>query len=643
MKALARSAALMLVVLAAVPTTARAERKVLSAGHVDAVAPTLAEDGSLSLEVKDGTGGGAPVLRHPDDVLFQVKPQARTKVPEGLPPAFAFLGAPGSDIWLLPQVQDSGLLWAGWSSETIPPGLLKGDTLTWQLSSVEGPGAVQLFDNGPFGEPRVFFDSADGLPDSETRPAGSHAHFNWVFHAPGLYKLRFNVEAETIAGSSRSLFAEYRFFVGDIADVPPETLYVGGLEREYDPGTTVRLAAKQLPASRFTDVRWMRRCPGDAEPVQVATGDEYAFTAARAHDGCRISIVLYDDGAHELIRSQEVLLSIASGTWGPRKILSRGHTDVLNVSLDAGRLRVGLKDDTGEPTVLRQPQDVLLHAKPQSALTLPADIPPEFAFLGHAGDTVWMLPEVQQDDILWPGWESYGVPPGAVAGDRMDWRLVSVEGPGAVQLFTSDVFGLPQMIFNSADGLPDSSTMPAATHAHATWAFARKGLYKLRFELTAKLAESGAPVASGPVEYWFYVGDLADLPDYPSEEGTADDPPPPGGGDTPVTPGSAPPPPPGDKAAPLTASSRPTLRLSSATVRGRRLTLRLHLATRSRVAVVVRSNGRTVAKAKTRTVAASSRSIRVQLDRRLERGRYEVRVTATAGGRSIRRTIAVRV
>jgi hypothetical protein len=176
MLTLARIAAIA-VVLAGWPAPAHAARVVLSTGHIDAVAPTLEGD-DLRLLVKDGSGGGAPVPRQPDDVLFHVKPQARMQVPDGLGPEFAFLGRPGSDIWLLPQVQDPNLLWAGWSSETIGPGAFKDDRLRWTLNSVSGPGPVQLFDSGAFGEPRVFFDSGNGLPDTDLRPVGSHAHFN---------------------------------------------------------------------------------------------------------------------------------------------------------------------------------------------------------------------------------------------------------------------------------------------------------------------------------------------------------------------------------------------------------------------------------------------------------------------------------
>ena len=181
--------------------------------------------------------------------------------------------------------------------------------------------------------------------------------------------------------------------------------------------------------------------------------------------------------------------------------------------------------------------------------------------------------------------------------------------------------------------------MPAGTHVHANWAFSRPGLYRLRFDLSGRPAAGGGPVASGPVEYWFYVGDLAQLPPYPQPTPTPTATPkpvitPPA---TPVTPTPTP-------AQPRTTPpARPTVRVTSATLRGRRLTLRTRFTTRSTVRVTVKRGKRVVARAKPRIVGASRRTLRVQLDRRLRPGRYRVHVSASAGGVTVTRAIALRI
>ncbi|MDA0185374.1 choice-of-anchor M domain-containing protein [Solirubrobacter phytolaccae] len=393
-----------------------------------------------------------------------------------------------------------------WSTIAIPAGTFVDDRLDWTLNRVDGPGPVQLLEDG-----RPFFDSADGLPDTVRRPVGTRTPVQWVFGTPGVYTLNFDVEGTRSDGTSSTAYKEYRVFVGALADLPPEFLWVDGLAEAYDPGATATLHAKQSPTSRFTDVRWLERCGETSR--EVATGATYTFTVTRAHDACELVVTLRDDAGRELLRSDPALLSVRSGSWGPRTILSQGHADVLEVALEGGALKVAVKDDSGDTPVLRRPQDVLLHAKPQAEFVLTEELPPEFGFLGKAGDVVYLLPEVQDPALLWPGWDTAGVPTGVVAGDELSWRLTAVDGPGVLQLFGSDLFGLPRVLFNSADGLPDTTAMPVSTHVHANWASSRPGLYKLRFELSG-----GATITSGPLDYWFYVGDLADLPAYPSEE-----------------------------------------------------------------------------------------------------------------------------
>lgn len=628
-----------IVTVALTPGSALADRVVLSSGHVDAVTPVL-EHGGLMLRVGDETAGGPVRLRDPEDVVLHAKPQSRTTVPGGLPSSYAFLGTPGSDVWILPQVNDPALLWAGWSSEAIPAGTFKDEALRWRLNRVEGPGPVQLYEHGALGEPRVFFDSADGLPDTDRRAVGAHAHMNWVFHAPGMYTLNFDVTGERLDGTEASGYANYRVFVGEPADLPPDSVYVSGLEERYDVGAVATLRAEQSPGSRFTDVRWLRRCADEEAPREVSAGATYAFTVTRADDACRVWFSLRDDAGRELLRSDEALISVRSGRWGPRAIMSQGHADVLEVAYAAGALTVAVKDDSGEAPVIRRPQDVLLHAKPQSRFTLTADLPPEFGFLGKPGDTVYLLPEVQDPALLWPGWDTEGVAPGLFAGDELTWRLLSAEGPGAVQLFGSDAVGLPRVLFNTADGLPDRSSMPAGTHVHANWAFSRPGLYKLRFALSGTLAAGGPAVETGPVEYWFFAGHLADLPEYPTPEPEAT---PTATADPVVSPPAVSSPASTPVPRPSAPAPRPTLRLTSATLRGRTLTLATRLSVRSRVSVTVRRGPRLVARAKTRTVPASTRTLRVGLDRRLRPGRYRVQVTATAGGERQSRTITLRV
>jgi surface-anchored protein len=166
-------------------------RVVLSEGHVD-VLDIAFEDGQLDVVVHDETVEPG-VERDPDTVLFQVKPEAETTVPDGA--QFAFLGDVGDPVWILPQDNVEGLLFAGLSTEELEPGVVKNDTVNIRLVNVCGPADVSMFTIDALDQVVRLADSGDGLPDVTTLAAGLHEHLNWGFEAEGNYQLTFVVTA----------------------------------------------------------------------------------------------------------------------------------------------------------------------------------------------------------------------------------------------------------------------------------------------------------------------------------------------------------------------------------------------------------------------------------------------------------------
>jgi surface-anchored protein len=182
---------------------------VLDDGHVDLIAPRL-EDGVLRTRVKDGTAGpDKAVWRDPADLVVHLVPQARNTIPAD--PAYAFLGDAGQPVWLIPQTQIPGIVWAGWNTESLRPE--HGD-VTITLSAVDGPGRLAVFLTGL--TPTVLVNSADGLPDALTVAPGTHAHANWAFTREGIYRITVEV-AVTPAGGQRVVDTdEYAIAVGDV-------------------------------------------------------------------------------------------------------------------------------------------------------------------------------------------------------------------------------------------------------------------------------------------------------------------------------------------------------------------------------------------------------------------------------------------
>ncbi|MFI6823146.1 choice-of-anchor M domain-containing protein [Micromonospora sp. NPDC050187] len=199
------------------------------------------------------------------------------------------------------------------------------------------------------------------------------------------------------------------------------------------------------------------------------------------------------------------VLAPAAASAAERVVLSKGHTDAIDVHYEGGALSLKVNDDTVSPSVTRDPADVTFQVLPEAAMAVPDD--PRFAFLGPAGSQVWLLPMTQDPDLLWPGWNTTTLDPGAFEGNKVRLSLVDVEGPGNVTLFTQDSFGGPLIKFRGDDGLPDAIDVPVQTHAHSNWAFGALGSYTLTFQAEATLT-NGTTVSTGPVDYSFVVGEL---------------------------------------------------------------------------------------------------------------------------------------
>jgi surface-anchored protein len=189
---------------------------------------------------------------------------------------------------------------------------------------------------------------------------------------------------------------------------------------------------------------------------------------------------------------------------GSLVVLSQGHVDIVDVAYEEGAFEVAVHDETVEPGVERDPADVLFRVKPEAAVTVPADS--RYAFLGTAGATVYVLPEVENEALLFPGLATEELEPGVFAGDTIAIRFKKVIGPDGVSLFTTDPAGNPTVLVDSEDGLPDTVTLPIGTHMHQNWAFEKPGYYAIKVDVTATLAGTTTAVTSDPVWLKFKVG-----------------------------------------------------------------------------------------------------------------------------------------
>ncbi len=184
-------------------------------------------------------------------------------------------------------------------------------------------------------------------------------------------------------------------------------------------------------------------------------------------------------------------------------VLSAGHVDVVDLEFSDGALEIGVHDESVEPDVERAPSDVVFLVKRQAKTTVPAD--PAFGFLGAAGAKVWILPEIQNEELLWPGISTEELESGVFVDDSVTLTAQQVTGPGRVALYTENAVGAPTVLADSGDGLPDALPLTTGGHLHANWAFQKAGVYCIKVTATATLAATGETVSSELVSYKFVV------------------------------------------------------------------------------------------------------------------------------------------
>jgi len=161
-------------------------------------------------------------------------------------------------------------------------------------------------------------------------------------------------------------------------------------------------------------------------------------------------------------------------------------------------------DDHGSAGIY-ETSEVALRVNSRSATLVPNN--PDFGFLGQPGELIYELPQHEEEGLLFLGIASDEVEEGAFVGDQVQLNLKSVEGPGEIYLYSTDNFGKPSIMFNTADGINESDTflIKAGAHSHQSMAFSEAGTYRVGFDFSGKLAATGEEARSDEFELLFEV------------------------------------------------------------------------------------------------------------------------------------------
>ncbi len=164
-------------------------------------------------------------------------------------------------------------------------------------------------------------------------------------------------------------------------------------------------------------------------------------------------------------------------------ILRSGHIDAVSARMSGSKLKTLVKDATkgNNRVTWRKPSRVTVRVLPKSRVKLPSGT----GFVGPAGTTAWMIPQIEKPGVIWAGWNTEEIDSSQVDGD-VKWHLRKVKGPGKLVIFQTGPFGESDVIFNSRKRLPQTLSIPLGTHAHANWAFTKKGTYKMSYAMSAR-------------------------------------------------------------------------------------------------------------------------------------------------------------
>ena len=158
--------------------------------------------------------------------------------------------------------------------------------------------------------------------------------------------------------------------------------------------------------------------------------------------------------------------------------IERGHVDLGPKIVDS-KPEILARDDSGETPIWRPLHTLVFRVSDSGKLQVPSD--PSYSFLhAHEGESYWVIPQTQNPNVVWLGWNTQDPELIKVMGNGATMTLGNLQGPGQAWLFLQDgAFGAPTVLYDSTASSQSDIWVEANTHVHANWAFSAPGAYAL--------------------------------------------------------------------------------------------------------------------------------------------------------------------
>jgi putative ABC transporter-associated repeat protein len=189
-----------------------------------------------------------------------------------------------------------------------------------------------------------------------------------------------------------------------------------------------------------------------------------------------------------------------------RAVLSQGHVDLGPRYVD-GTWTLMVHDDSADPSVWRSLDRTVFQVSDKAVLPVPED--PAYAFAGEPGTRVYVVPQVQNPDVAWVGWNTQDPEVMDTIDGGVTLTLTGVDGPGELFVYLqAGNFGAADVLWDSTKDERQDIWVDVNTHTHANWIFTEPGVYAVRVEVAADLVDGRA--VSDTATLRFAIGDATE-------------------------------------------------------------------------------------------------------------------------------------
>ncbi|WP_342319624.1 choice-of-anchor M domain-containing protein [Corynebacterium mayonis] len=168
-----------------------------------------------------------------------------------------------------------------------------------------------------------------------------------------------------------------------------------------------------------------------------------------------------------------IVFGAASPAQADTVVFDTGHVDAFHVTAPGNALELDMKEDVTGSAVRRSPESVILHVAEAAWSEETSAVP-------GIDRATYYLPQTQQADLIWPGWDTQSV---AGAGfSTIDLNFKRVSGPGEIYIFeTGGLGGINSVVADGSLHLSSGTTITQANpaHRHINWAFTEPGQYTM--------------------------------------------------------------------------------------------------------------------------------------------------------------------